>query len=389
MMKFDVVVVGAGPAGSAAAYTAAKKGYKVLMIERASEPGAKNVSGAKIRESTIAKVFDTKDLPFERIVKNVRLIFKTRETEAQITVKPTEKLYTISRLKFDKWLAKNAENAGAILITKTVVTGVKGNRVITERGEVEGDKIILAEGANALIAMSLGLRRELKPEETVLGVREIYSSTRDEVAKRFNLQGDEGEIWEVITDHPIPSAGFIYTFKDAVVIGIGSRVDEIIKNKLRPWELLDMFKEPYLELVKGFSLREYSAKIIPEQGFPKFKPCEGNVYVAGDALGLVDPLTFDGIGPAVISGSLAGSAESCESYSKSLYEAKEILKVIRSRPLVHELLKSENLSFYVHLVTDFLTSWAKGDLSELKYLKSKNILGKLVKHLSLGLWVMQ
>ena len=382
-MKFDVIVVGAGPAGSAAAYTAAKNGYKVLMIERASEPGAKNVSGARIRDSVISKVFETKDLPFERIVKNSRLIFKTKETETQITVKPKEKLYIISRLKFDKWLAKNAENAGALLITKTTVTGIEGNKVITERGAVEGDKIILAEGANALLSMSLGLRRELKPDETVLGVREIYSSTRDEVAKRFNLQGDEGEIWEIVTDHPIPSAGFIYTYKDAVVIGIGSSVDELIKNKLKPYELLDVFKEPYLELVKGFSLREYSAKIIPEQGFPKFKPCKGNVYVAGDALGLVDPLTFDGIGPAVISGSLAGKADSCESYYKSLYEAKEIVKVVRSRPLVHELLKGENLGFYVHLITDFISSWIKGDFSELRYYKSS--LGKMIKHLALGL----
>ena len=386
-MKFDVVVVGAGPAGSAAAYTAAKEGYKVLVIERGSEPGAKNVSGAMIRDSVISKVFETNDMPFERIVKKVRLIFKTKESEIEITVKPKERLYTIARLKFDKWLSQKAESVGAILITKTTVTGIEGSKVITERGEVEGDKIILAEGANALLSISLGLRRELKPEETVLAVKEVYSSTRDEVAKRFNLQGDDGESWRIITDYPIPSAGFIYTYKDSVAIGVGSRVDELVQRNLRPFELLDKFKEPYLDLVKGFSLREYSAKIIPEQGFPAFKPCEGNVYVVGDALGLVDPLTFDGIGPAIISGFLGGKAESCESYSKSLYESKEILKVIRSRPLTKELLKGENLSLYVHLINDFLTSWAQGDLSSLKYYKSS--LGKILKHLMLGLGVIE
>lgn len=386
-MKFDVVVIGAGPTGSAAAYTASKMGYKVLLIERGSEPGAKNVSGAMIRESVISKVFETKDLPFERYIKNVRLIFRSKDNETHIIVKPKERLYTVTRLKFDKWLAQKAEASGAVLITKTTVTGIEGSKVITERGEVEGDKVIIAEGANALLSISLGLRRELKNSETVLGVKEVYSSTRDEVSKRFNLQGDEGESWRMVTDWPVPSAGFIYTYKDSVAIGVGSRVDEIIQRNMRPFELLDKFKEPLLELVKGFSLREYSAKIIPEAGFPSFKPCEGSVYVAGDALGLVDPLTFDGIGPAVISGSLAGKADSCESYSKWLYESKEILKVVKSRPLVSELLKSENLSFYVNLINHFMESWAEGDFSKLKYYKSS--IGKVLKHFILGLGVIE
>ncbi|BFH72326.1 NAD(P)/FAD-dependent oxidoreductase [Sulfurisphaera javensis] len=386
-MKFDAVVIGAGPAGSASAYTMAKAGYKVLMIEKGSEPGAKNVSGAMIREAVISKVFETKDLPFERIVKRVRLIFKTRENETEISVKPKDKLYTIARLKFDKWLAQKAEGAGAVLITKTTVTGIEGQKVITERGEIEAGKIVIAEGANALLSMSLGLRRELRSEETVLGIKEVYASTRDEVAKRFGLQGDEGESWRIITDYPLPSAGFIYTYKDAVAIGIGAKVDEITQRDIRPFELLDTFKEPYSELIKGFSLREYSAKIIPENGFPSFKPCEGSIYVVGDALGLVDPLTFDGIGPAVISGHLAGKAESCNAYSNSLYEASEILKVMRSRPLTRELLKGDNLSLYIHLVTDFSLSWAEGDLSKLKYYK--NSLGTILKHLLLGLEVVQ
>ncbi|QIW24696.1 NAD(P)/FAD-dependent oxidoreductase [Sulfolobus sp. S-194] len=384
-MKYDAIVIGAGPSGSASAYTLAKNGYKVLLIERGSEPGAKNVSGAMIRESEISKVFETKDIPFERIVKRVRLIFRSKDDESEIIVKPKSKLYTISRLKFDKWLAQRAENAGALLITKTTVTGIEGNKVMTERGSVEGDKIVIAEGANALLSMSLGFRRELKNEETVLGVKEVYASTRNEVEKRFNLQGDEGESWRIISDYPLPSAGFIYTYKDSIAIGVGARVDEIITRGIRPFELLDSFKMPYVELVKGFSLREYSAKIIPENGFPSFKPCEGSVYVTGDALGLVDPLTFDGIGPAIISGYLAGKAENCYSYSKMLFEAREISKVIKSRPLVKELLP--NIGLYSHLVNDFLTSWVEGDFSKLRYYKSS--LGKLMKHLILGLGVIE
>ena len=383
-MKFDVVVVGAGPSGSVAALNSAKKGYKTLLIERGPEPGSKNVSGAMIREKDISRFVDVSGLPFEKVVKNVRLIFQSRTNSVEIKISPREKLYTITRLKFDKWLAQKAEQAGALLITKTAVTGIEGNKVITERGEVEADYIILSEGANALISMSLGLRRELKPDEAVLGVKEVYSLTRDEVNKRFNLHEDEGEAWRVISDNPVPYAGFLYTYKDSIALGVGVPLSEI--KGFKPYEILDSYKENYSELIKGASLREYSAKIIPENGFPEFKACNGKVFVTGDAIGLVDPLTFNGIGPAIASGYLASeNLESCEKYEKALTQMEEISRIVRSRKLVKELLKEENMKFYVNLVVDLLEGWSSGDLSMLKYYKSRA--WTLLKHLTLGLGV--
>jgi len=385
-MKFDVVVIGAGPSGSIAALNSAKKGFKTLLLERGPEPGAKNVSGAMIRESSISQFIDTGGLPYERTVKRVKLIFKSKKgNSVEIKVSPKgERLYTISRLKFDKWLAQKAEESGALLITKTTVLGIEGNKVITERGGVEAEYIIISEGANALLSISQGLRRELKPEETVLGVKEVYSLNKDEVNKRFNLEGDDGEAWRIISDSPLPCAGFVYTYKDSIAIGVGIPLNEL--KDIKPYEFLDSYKADLSEIIKGFSLREYSAKIIPENGFPSFKACNDRVYVTGDALGLVDPLTFDGIGPAITSGYLASeNLGQCEKYESSLLHAKEISKVIKSRPLTKELLKEENLSFYVNLIVDFFNYWSEGDLSKLSYYKS--YLGKLLKHITLGLGV--
>ena len=56
-LKFDIIVVGAGPAGSSAAYTLAKKGYKVLMIDRGRESGSKNVYGGRVYSTALEKIF--------------------------------------------------------------------------------------------------------------------------------------------------------------------------------------------------------------------------------------------------------------------------------------------------------------------------------------------
>lgn len=120
-MKFDIVVVGAGPAGSSAAITAARGGAKVLLLERGPEPGSKNVSGAMIRLEDFSSVYDIASIPIERKVKNVDLILLSNSNRTRISVNVESNLATVARLKLDKWMAQQAEKAGALLITKTTV----------------------------------------------------------------------------------------------------------------------------------------------------------------------------------------------------------------------------------------------------------------------------
>ena len=85
-MDFDIVVVGAGPAGSSAAITAAKGGAKVLLLERGPEPGSKNVSGAMIRLDDFSQTFDISSIPIERQVKNIDLIFLSNSDKVKISI---------------------------------------------------------------------------------------------------------------------------------------------------------------------------------------------------------------------------------------------------------------------------------------------------------------
>lgn len=390
-MKFDAIVIGAGPTGSAASLMLAKAGLKVLTIERGPEPGSKNVSGAMIRLSEIAKVFDVNGLPAEREVKKIRLMMSSNKGDLSLETSPKTKLVTVSRLKFDKFLWQQAENNKALLIPKTSVIGIKRDtssyKVVTDRGEIEGDRIVLAEGVNALLSMQLGLRPELTPENTVQSVKEVYSSTKEEVSKRFGTE--DGVTWRVISTSPVTYAGFLYTYKDSIAVGVGIPMQELIERKIKPYDVLEDFKAKFgiNELTKGFSLREYSAKIIPEDGFPKWKACKDKVYAAGDSMGLVNPLVFNGIGPAVISGSVAGKAAAeswgCQKYTSELYNSPEIKEIAKLRPIEHELLSKGYLSVYTDMITDVMQSWVAGDLSEVNQYKSQ--LPTLIKHLFM-LW---
>ena len=69
---FDLIVVGAGPAGSTAAYQAAKSGFKVLLLERGKLPGQKNVFGGRIYAHMLRRIFKDfpSDVPYERFVVN-------------------------------------------------------------------------------------------------------------------------------------------------------------------------------------------------------------------------------------------------------------------------------------------------------------------------------
>ncbi|MEM3860516.1 MAG: NAD(P)/FAD-dependent oxidoreductase, partial [Candidatus Micrarchaeaceae archaeon] len=260
-MDFDIVVVGAGPAGSSAAITAAKGGAKVLLLERGPEPGSKNVSGAMIRLDDFSQTFDISSIPIERQVKNIDLMFLSNSDKVKISINTeSSNLANVARLKLDKWMAQQAEKAGAILITKTTVLGIERDydkyKVITERGEVRADRVVLSEGVNALVSIKANIRPDLKPEQTVQVVKEVYNLNKDEINKRFGLKADnEGVSWRILGTDPVPYAGFLYVYKDAIAIGAGVPMSILIKRKIMPYNVLDEVKERLgvNELVKGGS----------------------------------------------------------------------------------------------------------------------------------------
>jgi electron transfer flavoprotein-quinone oxidoreductase len=326
--KFDVIVVGAGPAGTSCAYSCAKSGLKVLLIERGEYPGSKNVMGGVLYRKQMEEIIPEfwKEAPLERPVVEQRFWMMDKESVVQFGYKGLEwavepyNNFTVLRAQFDQWFAQKAVEAGALLINETVVTEciVEDGKVVgvrTDRpdGEAFADVVVLADGVNSLLSKQLGFHREFRPDEVALTVMEVINLPKDKINERFNLEGNHGTTIEIFGDSTKGNLGtaFLYTNKDSLNIGVGTTLSSMIKAKLKPYELLDYLKKhpmvrPYLE---GGESAEYLAHLIPEGGYHSVPRVAGNgVLVVGDAAQLVNAIHREGSNMAMASGKMAAEA---------------------------------------------------------------------------------
>jgi electron transfer flavoprotein-quinone oxidoreductase len=242
---------------------------------------------------------------------------ETQSIDASFVARDEETVsYSVIRSKFDRWMAQEAQKAGVILVTETLVKEliVKENKVVgikTELEEYFSDIVILADGVNSLLAKQSGLRKEMKPKDVALGIKEVIKLDKEKIEERFNLNDGEGAIYEVFGGPMLGmlGLGYIYTNKETVSIGVGVGLDELAARKLKPYEILDKLKmHPSIQpLLKGGELVEYSAHLIPEGGYKKIPKLFSNgVLVVGDSAMLVNNLHWEGTNLAMISGKFAG-----------------------------------------------------------------------------------
>ncbi len=302
--KFDVIVVGAGLAGSSAAYKLAQAGMQVVLIERGPFPGSKNLSGGvlygNVLNQLIPQYWET--APVERYIHKNVVSFMTKDDSLNIEYQSrgfTQSPYnafSVLRSKFDRWLAEKAEAEGALIVPGIRVDGLikDGDQivgVIAGEEEMRADVIIAADGANSFIAQEAGLQGKIAPSHLAIGIKALISLSSQVIEERFNLTGNEGEAFGFVgqaTDG-IPGGGFLYTNKDSISIGLVFHLDALIERKITTDEILDDFLEhPSIEpLIRGGRLIEYGAHLIPEGGkkmMPKLY--SGGILVTGDAAGL-------------------------------------------------------------------------------------------------------
>lgn len=323
---FDAIVVGAGPAGNAAAYTLAKGGLNVLQIERGETPGSKNVQGAILYSDSLERIIPDfrEDAPLERPVLEQRLwvldetsyIGSTYRSEELKNGAPNR--YTIIRAEFDRWFSEKVREAGALVICETTVTAllrdpagqVTGVRTDRVGGDVHADVVILADGVNSLLAQRAGFHGELQPKDVALAVKEVLFLSPEVIESRFNVGRDEGVVIEMmgkITQGMI-GTGFLYTNRESLTIGVGCMLSSFREHGIPPYQLLeDMKNHPAIRpLLRDAESKEYAAHLIPEGGYKAVPALYGDGWVmVGDAGGLVNAVHREGSNLAMTSGRLA------------------------------------------------------------------------------------
>jgi geranylgeranyl reductase family protein len=293
---WDVVVVGAGPAGSSAAHAAATTGgdgLRVLLLDKAAPPRYKTCGGGIIGPSRDA-------LPpgFQLPLKDrVHAITFTLDGRLQRTRRSKQMLFgLVNRDEFDHRLVQHAEKAGAVLVSGVTVTGVRQNdddgvTLTTQDGRtVRARCVVGADGSAGRIGAHVGVAFD----QVDLGL-EAEIPVPPSVAKDW-----EGRVlldWGSLTG----SYGWVFPKGDSLTVGVIAARGQ------------------------GAETRAYLKEFISRLGLSGFTPsiesghltrcraddsplAKGRVLVAGDAAGLLEPWTREGISYALRSGRLAGES---------------------------------------------------------------------------------
>jgi electron transfer flavoprotein-quinone oxidoreductase len=302
--KFDVIIVGAGLAGCAMAVKLAREDLQVVLIERGTYPGAKNLSGGvlygRILEDLIPEYW--KEAPVERCITSQVVTFMTEEASFNIDFKtqefgrPPYNGFSVLRGKFDRWMGDKAEEAGAMLVPgirvdKLIKDGDSVVGIVADEEEMYANVVIAADGANSFLAQEAGLCEHIETGHLAVGVKELIGLPRETIEERFNLTGDEGAAYGIVgfATKGIPGGGFLYTNKESLSIGLVMHLDKLVHAGVKPDEVMEEFLvHPMVEpLVRGGKLLEYGAHLVPEGGIAMMPRLHMNgMLVIGDAAGL-------------------------------------------------------------------------------------------------------
>lgn len=333
--KFDAIIVGAGIAGLVAGYILGKEGLDVLIVERGSYPGSKNMTGGRLYSHSLEKIIPNfaKEAPVQRKIVHEKFSFMTDDSAFTIDYSSTnltiqgKDSYSIIKTEFDKWLAAKAEDAGAKIIAGICVDDLikrKGKvcGVIAGENKFESEVVILAEGVNALLTQKLGFRDELKPGEVAIGAKELIALPEEVINDRFQVSSsEEGAAWLFVgspTNGRI-GGGFLYTNKSTISIGVVCTLEDFQKSSKTMPQLVEDFKNhPVIKpLIKGGTLLEFSSRLVPKGGYHMLpKLVDDGVLIIGDAAGFCI-----NIGHAVRGMDLAVTSADCA--AKAVIEAKK------------------------------------------------------------------
>ncbi|MBM4761279.1 FAD-dependent oxidoreductase [Bacillus sp. B15-48] len=333
--KFQVIIIGAGLAGAAAAYRLAKAGIEVMLVERGSQPGAKNMTGGRLYTHALEKLMpdDWTKAPLERDITREVIMMMTAEDSMSIDSLFTDisqPSYSVLRAKLDPWLSGKAEEEGAMVIPGTTVDGLiiregKVCGIKTGGEEIEADLVISAEGANPIVAERAGLIKPVQAKDVAVCLKYVYQLTEEKINDRFNTESGKGTAMLCAGDctKGISGGAFLYTNTDSISVGLVVDSNGWKNSKLPLAEIGEEFKQhpAIARYLQGAELVEYSGHLVPEGGYHSLPQLYSDGFlVTGDAAGLVvnRGFTVRGMDYAILSG-IAAAETAIEAIDSSNY----------------------------------------------------------------------
>ena len=357
MSNYDLIVVGGGPGGSAAAKEAADAGLKVVILERGRFCGEKNSSGFGLSPKA-ARDFDyIKDLDVPSLWPTKFGVMHIVEPEPSNTDRMTWGLtppkrnsypqaseYMIQmmyRPEFDQWMAEKAISAGAELKLTTLATNVirVGDNVVGvvdgEGNEYRAPVVIAADGAHSLIAQKGGLRRKWdKDQITVLAT--------------VDFEADSERIAEYCGDTNVhifmgpDRGGYVCIFRDG--FHVGSRPAKTLQSEidcgknLSTRSVIDNVQLDFVQrLIKATHAkpREFQLHFLPWLKTFNERIYSGGLMLTGDAAGVPEPFMAEGVWQAMYSSRLAAQvavrAHKDKDFSKEYF--KQYMEELKASPV--------------------------------------------------------
>lgn len=296
---YDVVVVGGGPAGSSAAFAAAKNGVKVALLEK-----EKSIAQS-VRTSGVTWLKDVEKFEIPSDCYNKIRNYSFCSPNNQVSMSDSEpRAVVLDVRKTYQWLAQQATKKGADVFVMTTVNGV----ITNEQGKISGVKafseddcvfnakiVIDASGFQSVVAKSMGIVTQWER----FGAGAEYEA----YAEHF-----DSETWWLMVGQQYSPAGYAWIFpvnKEIVRIGVGvGKPESSVDPTERLKQLLETKPGPIKNLGKITPI-EFHYGLIPNDGLSR-KTVYDNLILVGDSAGQANPLVLEGIRYAIMFGRVAG-----------------------------------------------------------------------------------
>ena len=324
MEKYDVIVVGAGPAGAISSYYLSKKGFKVALLEK-NDIGREKICGGGISHYSLNELpYGLPDALIEQRIKGINFIspkneiFQKKELE-QIGI-------TTYRSKFDSFLVNKAIDVNVDFLPYTKVSNIrKSNGLFNIQNKFSAKYVIGADGVNSVVKKVLNLGD--KKKHINLALRSVIQFEDEEELDEFLI---DKETFEFYFNNHKPGYGWIFGLRNAINIGIGMKI-----NANNPRKFLADYVKRCFKLrrkkVPSFTIEGFP---IPNSKLPKTFS-KDRAFLIGDAAGLVDPVSGEGVHYAIRSAKIVADTivkDSIERFHTNLddYYKKKIHQDIGS-----------------------------------------------------------